>query len=250
MAAQAPESSGMRPTLGLTGLTVNAMALIAPGAFLWTTYQTQAALANGTNSTASDMFFALFASLIIACLTALCYSELSNIYPRAGAGSSYYFAEASFLDKEKEYHRRWARLAKMATGWISHLYYWVYPGVMVAFIAILISYVVSLFHPTFDENWASLVAVISAIVVGYIAFRGITGSTVTALAINVIQLTMLVIVSILAIVFRLSHSDLNYVHSSALDVITPHSLSGVVYQGTIAILLLVGFESVTALGAE
>ena len=31
------------PTLGLLGATVNAMALIAPGAFLWITYQLQAA---------------------------------------------------------------------------------------------------------------------------------------------------------------------------------------------------------------
>jgi hypothetical protein len=30
----------MKPTLGLTGLTVNGMALIAPGAFLWLTFQT------------------------------------------------------------------------------------------------------------------------------------------------------------------------------------------------------------------
>jgi len=36
-------ATGMKPTLGLTGLTINAMALIAPGAFLWTTYQLQAA---------------------------------------------------------------------------------------------------------------------------------------------------------------------------------------------------------------
>jgi hypothetical protein len=30
-----------KPTLGLTGLTANAMALIAPGAFLWLTYGEQ-----------------------------------------------------------------------------------------------------------------------------------------------------------------------------------------------------------------
>ena len=35
----APE---MKPTLGLTGLTMNAMALIAPGAFLWLTFYVQA----------------------------------------------------------------------------------------------------------------------------------------------------------------------------------------------------------------
>ncbi len=32
----------MQATLGLTGLTSNAMALIAPGAFLWLTFVIQA----------------------------------------------------------------------------------------------------------------------------------------------------------------------------------------------------------------
>ena len=43
MAAQTTSeaSTGMKPTLGLTGVTINAMALIAPGAFLWTTFQAQ-----------------------------------------------------------------------------------------------------------------------------------------------------------------------------------------------------------------
>ena len=36
-------SSEMKPTLGLTGLTMNAMALIAPGAFLWLTFAIQGA---------------------------------------------------------------------------------------------------------------------------------------------------------------------------------------------------------------
>lgn len=35
-------SGELKPTLGLVGITINAMALIAPGAFLWTTYQLQA----------------------------------------------------------------------------------------------------------------------------------------------------------------------------------------------------------------
>ncbi len=39
----ASTTTGMKKTLGLTGVTVNAMALIAPGAFLWMTYQLQAA---------------------------------------------------------------------------------------------------------------------------------------------------------------------------------------------------------------
>ncbi len=248
--AAPPVSEGPRPTLGLTGLTVNAMALIAPGAFLWTTFQAQSALANGGQSTASDMWFALIASIAIAFLTALCYSELANIYPRAGAGSSYYFAEAAFLDKEKAHHQKWARATKMTAGWISHLYYWVYPGILVAFIATLITYVFALYDTTISVNVQMLIAVVAAAGVGLIAVRGINGSTLTALAINVIQLVTLIIVSLLAIIFRATHGGIHYEHSGVLDVFTPHHFTGVVYQGTIAILLLVGFESVTALGAE
>ena len=39
MAEKEPQ---MQATLGLTGLTMNAMALIAPGAFLWLTFFIQA----------------------------------------------------------------------------------------------------------------------------------------------------------------------------------------------------------------
>src|SRR5713226_1236893 len=132
----------MKRTLSLTGVTVNAMALIAPGAFLWTTLQAQATLANAGNTTAMDMWTGLFAALILAFLTAVSYSELADLYPQAGAGSSYYFAEAAFLGRER--HKHFARLAKFGIGWISHLYYWIYPGIMVAFSATLIAYLFSL----------------------------------------------------------------------------------------------------------
>ena len=39
MAESKPTTGTVTPTLGLTGATMNAMALIAPGAFLWTTFQ-------------------------------------------------------------------------------------------------------------------------------------------------------------------------------------------------------------------
>src|SRR4030088_2564626 len=94
-------STGMKPTLGLTGVTVNAMALIAPGAFLWITFQLQAAqtVPGGTTSTALDMWPGIVFALILAFLTALSYSELARVYPEAGAGSCYYFAEKAFVDK-------------------------------------------------------------------------------------------------------------------------------------------------------
>ena len=100
-AETASNTTGMRPTLGLTGVTVNAMALIAPGAFLWITFQLQAAqtVPGGTTSTALDMWPGIVFALILAFLTALSYSELARVYPEAGTGSCYYFAEKAFVDK-------------------------------------------------------------------------------------------------------------------------------------------------------
>ena len=70
------------PTLGLLGATVNAMALIAPGAFLWITYQLQAAatLPTGT-SCASDIWGGIVVALAVCFLTALSYAELAKIKP-------------------------------------------------------------------------------------------------------------------------------------------------------------------------
>ncbi len=118
-----PASTSSRATLGLTGLTINAMALIAPGAFLWLTFQIQALY--GAPMAGSAMWFGIVAALLLCFATAISYAELSKLYP--GAGSSYFFAEQAFLWKTKAF--RFARLAKFVTGWASHLYYWVYPGV-------------------------------------------------------------------------------------------------------------------------
>src|SRR5581483_9855225 len=141
--AQQTQTATVKPTLGLTGVTMNAMALIAPGAFLWITYQVQmAGTTPGGDSTALDMWAGIVFALVLAFLTALSYSELAKIYPEAGTGSCYYFAEKAFVDKEETRHHKWARLAKLVTGWAAHLFYWVYPGVMVAFMATLVDFIV------------------------------------------------------------------------------------------------------------
>src|ERR1700687_4900041 len=119
------EKPSTRATLGLTGLTVNAMALIAPGAFLWLTFFIQASY--GAPVAASGMWFGILAALVLCLATAIAYAELSKLYP--GAGSSYYFAEQAFLSKAAS--QKFARMAKFTVGWASHLYYWGYPGLMV-----------------------------------------------------------------------------------------------------------------------
>ncbi len=251
----APTAAGeMKRTLSLTGITVNAMALIAPGAFLWTTFQLQSAQTppGSTDSTAQAMLPGLIFALVLALLTAYSYSELARAYPDAGTGSSYYFAEAALLEKEKPEHRRYARVAKLSVGWISHLYYWMYPGIMVAFTGTLFNYIYVSLTGNDPLSWPVLgaVCVVFACLSGYIAYRGVTGSTMTSIVINVIQIVTLIGVSIIFIVYRIKNPDVGFEAASAAEVIIPHSFINVLLQSTIAILLLVGFESVTALGAE
>jgi APA family basic amino acid/polyamine antiporter len=249
MASQAPGETGMTPTLGLTGVTINAMALIAPGAFLWITFQSQS-VSGGTS-----MWFAVFLAVFISLMTAISYAALANRYPEAGTGSSYYYAEVAVLHKEEHRHFKFARLSKFVVGWASHLYYWIYPGVMVAFMGVLITYLVQSFIPNFGTGPGApvefiVICVVFSIVVGAIAYVGVTSSTLAAIIINVLQIVALLAFSAIAIWFRITHPGLHYVHSSAWAVLAPKSFNDVIFQATIAILLMVGFESNTALAAE
>jgi amino acid transporter len=203
------DSAGKKPpsTLGLTGLTVNAMALIAPGAFLWLTFFIQSAY--GAPMAAQGMWFGIFAAILLCLATAVAYAELSKLYP--GAGSSYFFAEQAFLSKTKG--KRFARIAKFTVGWASHLYYWGYPGVMVGVTALLVGYVLGQLWPdTFSAAVPSPLFMIVFCVafsygVAYIAYRGVSGSTAVAAAINVIQISALLVFSVMAIGYRLNHQE-------------------------------------------
>ncbi|HSR57221.1 MAG TPA: APC family permease [Candidatus Binataceae bacterium] len=263
------EKPKMVPTLGLTGVTVNAMALIAPGAFLWITFVVQAGYAYPSGMA---MWAGIFAALMLAYATAISYSELAKLYP--GAGSSYLFAEQAFLNTSKAY--KFARIAKFGIGWASHLYYWVYPGVMVATIGVMIGYIFGNLAPGAMNSgvpgpvFMAVIAIASAYLIAYIAFRGVTGSTMVNVIINVVQIIALLFFSALAISYRLGHPGgstglaldgtskvIHYAfggdaptHLSAWSVVLPHNFNWMMLQATIAILLLVGFESVTALGEE
>src|SRR5258708_11150126 len=168
-------ATGMKKTLGLTGVTVNAMALIAPGAFLWLTFQLQA-LPGDPNTL--DIWTGIVAALILAFLTAFAFAELARRYPEAGSGGAYYFAEKALLDLEEPSHRRWARLAKFITGWAAHLFYWVYPAAMVAFMATLVVYILGQFGVDISTSIPAqvVVCIIFSVIVGLIAVRGISGS--------------------------------------------------------------------------
>jgi len=297
----------MKATLGLTGLTFNAMALIAPGAFLWLTFYAQAT----EGATSPSMWIGIFFALLLCLATAVSYAELSRLYP--GSGSAYYFAEQSFLNHDKAW--KYARLMKFIVGWGSHLYYWIYPGVMVAVTGIFCGYIVGTLWPTFmsasnpGPMFMMAVAIVFSILVCYIAYRGVTSSTTTNIVVNVIQITALLIFAIMAIVYRADHppgsvawqwdsttndayncefqmdaqnnivrdasqvpqckkdaagapvpyhisypwndSSGNFLsHPSAKSVLAVHNWNWLFVQATVAILILVGFESCTALGGE
>jgi len=307
----APE---MKPTLGLTGLTMNAMALIAPGAFLWLTFVAQGTAGN----TAPAMWAGIFFAVLLCLATAVCYAELAKLYP--GTGSSYYFAEQSFLNHQTAWP--YARLSKFIVGWGSHLYYWIYPGIMCGVMGVLCGYLAGTLWPNFmsasnpGPMFMMAVAIVTAFGVAYIAHRGVTGATSVNIAINVIQISALLIFSVMALSYRMNHAPgsvaLNYdaqttsafpyefatekqtvngqqtdvvsrdamgnpkpkvdaagkavpfqiayperdekgnfqTHPTAGSVISIHNFGWMFVQATIAILILVGFESVTSMGGE
>ncbi|MGA8012142.1 MAG: APC family permease [Candidatus Acidiferrales bacterium] len=304
----------MQATLGLTGLTMNAMALIAPGAFLWLTFAPQ--MTEG--ATAPSMWIGIVFALLLCLATAVCYAEMAKLYP--GTGSSYYFAEQAFLNHDKAW--KYARLMKFIVGWGSHLYYWIYPGVMVAVTGVFCGYITGTLWPNFmsasnpGPMFMMAVAIVFSFAVAYIAHRGVNGSTAVSIAINVIQISALIVFAVMAIGYRTNHppgsvafqwdsttseaynyefattsqmvngtatdvitrdanmvpqpkldaagkpvpfhvdypmndSSGNFVsHPSAGSVIGLHKFQWMFVQATVAILILVGFESVTSLGGE
>ena len=305
----------MQATLGLTGLTSNAMALIAPGAFLWLTFAIQANTGvAGQPSTAPAMWWGIIAALLLCLATAVAYAEISKLYP--GTGSSYYYAEQALLSKDKAF--KYARVAKFIVGWGSHLYYWVYPGVMVATTGIFCGYIVGFLWPNVMSGsnpgpiFMALVAVVFSFFVAWIASKGAGASTAVNMAINVVQISALIVFAVLAIQYRAGHPSgssgptsfqydsqslstytyqfqvdktgatvrdasgnpvalldasgkpVPYVitypetdatgafltHPTASSVVAPHKISFVFIQATVAILILVGFESVTSMGGE
>ncbi len=201
-----------KKTLGLTGLTSNAMALIAPGAFLWLTYNEQSLY--GAPAAGMSMWIGIVFALALCLATAIAYAELSKLYP--GAGSSYFFAEQAFLTKKKAF--RFARLSKFIVGWASHLYYWVYPGLMVGVTAIVAGYMIGQLDAHFWSGkhfnaaipspiFMYVFCIFFALGVSYIAYVGVVGSTAVGVAINITQIVALLIFSVLAIIHRHSHPE-------------------------------------------
>jgi len=161
----------------------------------------------GAPTAGSDIWIGILFALLLCFATAISYSELAKLYP--GPGSSYLYAEQAYLSKTHAY--KFARIAKFITGWASHLYYWVYPGVMVGVTALLAGFLMNQFFPdTFSGTYNSpifmwLFCMVFAFGVAYIAFRGVTGTTAVNVAINIIQISALLVFAVIAIGYRTQH---------------------------------------------
>ena len=298
----------MQATLGLTGLTATQWPSSPPAPF----FGSPSSSRPPPGTTAPAMWLGIFAALLLCLATAVAYAEISKLYP--GTGSSYYYAEQALLSKDKAF--KYARVAKFIVGWGSHLYYWVYPGVMVAVTGIFVGYVVGFLYPNFMSGsnpgpvFMALVAVVFSFFVAWIASKGAGASTAVNIAINMIQISALIVFSVLALGYRASHpagstglpvrrADAGHLHlpvrhgQGRLDHarlraapaaaaglgrqagslrhhlsrrptraatssptptrrrwLAPHKISFVFIQATVAILILVGFESVTSMGGE
>jgi len=188
--------------------------------------------------------------------------------------------------------------------------------VMVGTTGIFVGYVVGFLFPNFISGsnpgpvFMALVAILFSFFVAWIAQKGAGASTAVNIAINVVQISALVVFSVLALGYRMNHPAgspaFNYdsqslstytyqfatnakdgsvvrdasgapmplldkagkpvpftidypaadasgnmlTHTSAASVVGVHNFSWMFIQATVAILILVGFESVTAMGGE
>ena len=182
---------------------------------------------------------------------------------------------------------------------------------MVAVTGVFCGYIVGTLWPNFmsasnpGPMFMMAVAVVFSFAVAYIAHRGVNGSTAASIAINVIQISALIVFAVMAIGYRMNHPpgsvafqwdattsqvvngtatdvitrDANMVpvakldaagkpvpyhvnyttndasgnflaHPNAKSVVSVHNFNWMFVQATVAILILVGFESVTAMGGE
>jgi amino acid transporter len=122
---------------------------------------------------------------------------------------------------------------------------------MVGMMGFFVTYILSTVGIVISPLTEVAIVVAFAVLVGFIAFRGINGSTRTNLMINIAQIAMLIGVTAIALAYRFINPDhVSFYFSNPASVVIPSSASHMLFQATIAILVLVGFESVTALTGE
>eukprot|EP00741_Cyanophora_paradoxa_P022094 tig00021434_g21329.t1 len=264
-AASRPQAvdRGPPPALGLAGVTVTSMALIGPGAFLWTTLPMNLAAADKDQTPfAKDTFTGIIFAAFVAFITAFPFAELAHVYPEAGAGGAYYFAQRAFRHSKIRALRPCAHAAKWYMGFSIHLFYWMYAGVATA----LTSQVVLNLANT--SPWrsgtgplapfaADLIAIGCAAVVALVAVKGVEFGMVFNFCVVVMQSLAILMYGVLWICFRTSNqagppemaahpasvgtagvpAGTPWLFESTAEIFTVHSGVGMVFQIQLALYL-------------
>ncbi|MGN6370326.1 MAG: hypothetical protein ACTHN5_18885 [Phycisphaerae bacterium] len=230
-------------SLALTGITSNTRTLLAPAASAWILLASQCAL----GASASDMFCGVMLALIISILAALAHARLAAAFP--AAGPAYFYVLDAFRKKAAP-----SQPFQLLLFWGSHLYYYLFPAVILAATSILGGYLLNQFFPTVSAgSFAFCCCVPYALLLTFIASRGVAGSSPMNVAINVLQISALLIFCLLAINYGLHTNpdpgrvNLDY-FPSMTDILRPHSGGGVLLQAALALVLFAGFESTATAG--
>jgi len=197
----------MQATLGLTGLTSNAMALIAPAPFYGSPSQSRPTRESRTSHQPHRPCGS--ASSPLSC------SVWPPPSPTLKSPSSIPAPAPVTTTRNRPCSprtrpsgmRAWP--SSSSAGLTPLLL--VYPGVMVATTGIFCGYIVGFLYPNVMSGsnpgpvFMSLVAIVFSFFVAWIASKGAGASTAVNLAINVIQISALVVFSVLALGYRSSH---------------------------------------------
>ncbi len=194
-------------TLGLTGLTVNAMALIAPGAFLWLTFFIQCRVRRAAGRAGHVVrHFRRRRSVpghghrVRRTVQALSRRRFVLLLRRAG------------VSVEDQAPRSSPAIAKFTVGWASHLYYWGYPGLMVGVTALARRVRDRSDLARHVQRRRAEPALHDRVLRGLLLRRRLhrvsaasPARTAVNAAINVIQITALIVFSVMAIGYRMNH---------------------------------------------
>ena len=160
----------MQPTLGFTGLTMNAMALIAPGVSV-ADFPIQAT----TGATGRRC-----GGILLACCYAWPRQSVTRKWPSSIPAPEVRTISRNNLSSTTKGVALCAPI-KFIVGWGSHLYYWIYPGVMVAVMGVFCGYLVGTLWPNSmsasnpGPMFMVMVAIVFSFAVAYIAHRGVNG---------------------------------------------------------------------------
>lgn len=242
-----PGSGVIRKTLGLSGLTLHAMTLVSPGSFVWLVFPTLLILSG--SSSGAGIFMGVALALGISFVTILGFAQLVSRYPLAGSRSAFHFFQAIAEEYTDLPERGGISLLKWLAAWLAHQFYWIYPGILVGLSIQLLVYVLGDFGIFPTATGQVLMVVCLSALVGFLALRGITGSTSSSILLNAVQTGILTVFCLVLVIYRSSApGNVTWAFPNVSAILNPGSGRLLVIQAGLAFFLVSGFQAVAATG--